>query len=122
MSFSNPRGKVHPALERDAEPETWLIAQWAHERDERRILSEDWPHSWTVPAPPYHPTMEWATPMHPRSTQRRQRTAAYAAQAALYAHGVHPDLVLVDDIAPEDESIGTELHQLMERLARGRES
>jgi hypothetical protein len=117
----------HPALVCEG-PGEWSVAEWAHARDRKRVLVQDWPFGdgpghWGPPAPQCHLARRTDKP-HPRSTQARRaaRNDHYAAQAALYARGVHPDLVLTDDIAPEDESSGTELHQLMERFMREEES
>jgi hypothetical protein len=135
----------HPALVCEG-PGEWSVKEWAHRRDRDRIQAEDWPFDdgpgrWGPPAPQYHPARLFDPP-HPRSTQARRaaRTEHYAAQAALYAEtaardaaaehrtagrsGLRPDLVIFDEVASQEPGYGytgTELHQLMERFARGEE-
>jgi hypothetical protein len=103
MSFSDPRGQLHPALTPDGHGDGWYLQPWAHQRDVQRVLAEPWPFgdgpgSWTVPAPRWIPAQEFEPDSmvglaHPRSTQairaRVKRGTSQdersAAQAALYA-------------------------------------
>lgn len=143
MSFSDPRGQLHPALYCNEEPYTYAIEPWAHDRDDDRVLRQDWPFgdgpgSWSVPAPAYRPAQERPnTPSagvameHPRSTQarraarerrKRQERAAerYAAQVSLYARGMHPDLVITDEATDPVAEVSYSFHRLLEALGAHR--
>lgn len=115
----------HPALI-PGWPGEWILADWAHRRDSRRVEREFWPFAWTPPAP--STDAGGLGRVHPLSTQTdRQRLERYAVQAELYAQapgrgyrpgrsGLTPDLIIVDEIS---RTTGTELHRLVEEFESG---